>query len=208
MTKENKPLRSQRTRNFKNKLFFLVFLVLSVTIFFINNSMLFASEEGAHGGGHGQWIWPFINFAILVVILVVFLKKPLQAFFNNRTETIEKTLKEAQEAKDIAEEALKDVEQKLKLKDEEIKRIIASAKKSGREEREKLIEEGRVMSKKIMEQAEGNIAYELKKAKEEIKAEAVEIAMELAEKKLRDKLTAEQQQKLLEEAVSKLEAVK
>ncbi len=178
--------------------------VLFMVAHYISNPLVFAAEEATHNGGAGQWLWPIVNFTILVVVLFVFLKKPLQTFFKQRTEMIEKTLNEAKGAKEIAEKALKEVEQKLKLKDEEIERIITSASQAGEKERERLTEEGKVMSKRIKEQAEGNIDYELKKAKEELKAEAVEIAMELAEKKLKDKLTKERQQKLLEEAVSKL----
>ena len=56
-----------------------------------------------------------------------------------------------------------------------------------------------------MEQAKTNIDFEVKQAKATIKKEAVEIAMELAEKKLREKLTKEEQLKLLEESVAKIE---
>ena len=44
----------------------------------------------------------------------------------------------------------------------------------------------------------------LKHAKEAIKAEAVEIAMELAEKKLKEKLTKKEQERLLEESLMKI----
>jgi F-type H+-transporting ATPase subunit b len=56
-----------------------------------------------------------------------------------------------------------------------------------------------------LEQAKTNIDFEVKQAKEMIKKEAVEIAMELAEKKLKEKLTKEEQLKLLEESVAKIE---
>ena len=61
------------------------------------------------------------------------------------------------------------------------------------------------MKEKILEQARTNIAYEVKRAKETIMEEAAAIAIELAEKKLKEKLTQEEQLKLLEESLAKIE---
>ena len=61
------------------------------------------------------------------------------------------------------------------------------------------------MKAKILEQAKTNIDYELREAKAAIKAEAVEIAMELAEKKIRDKIGKSEQDMLLEESLMKIE---
>ena len=101
--------------------------------------------------------------------------------------------------------ALAEVEDRLKMIDKEVEEIIASAKMSGEKEKVRLVEEGDKLKEKILEQAKTNIDFEVKQAKATIKKEAVEIAMELAEKKLREKLTKEEQLKLLEESVAKIE---
>ncbi len=163
-----------------------------------------AAEEGEHGSVFKDYIWKIINFLILAVILFKFAKKPLQNFLQKRTELIEKTLNEAKEAKEAATKALKEVEERLKVKDSEIAAIMAAAKKSGEHEKEAIIAESDKLRDKILEQAKTNIEYELKHAKEAIKAEAVELAMELAEKKLKDKLTKEEQEKLLDESLAKI----
>jgi F-type H+-transporting ATPase subunit b len=164
-----------------------------------------AAEGGEHGSSVMTWVWKFVNFAILVIVLVVFLRKPMTAYFKTRTELIEKSIKEASEAKALAEKALKEIEERLKLKDQEIEKIINTAMKAGEVEKGSLIEEGHKMSEKIMEQAKSNIAYELKKAKEQLKADASQLAIELAEKKLSQKLTEQDQLKILEESLKKLE---
>lgn len=91
-----------------------------------------------------------------------------------------------------------------KLTGENIKIISASRTDAGERERDRFIEEGDRLREKILKQAKTNIDYELKSAKEAIKAEAVEIAMELAEKKLKEKLTKEEQERLLEESLTKI----
>jgi F-type H+-transporting ATPase subunit b len=163
-----------------------------------------APEESGHASLVKEYIWKIINFAILVFILFKFGKKPLGDFLRKRTELIEKTLNEAKEAKEAALKALREAEERVKTKDSEVKEILDAAKKSGELERDRIIEETAKLKDKILEQAKTNIDYELKHAKEAIKAEAVELAMELAEKKLKEKLTKEEQEKLLDESLVKI----
>jgi len=160
--------------------------------------------EGEHGSVLKDYMWKIFNFAILIIILFKFARKPLQNFLQKRTELIEKTLNEAREAKEAATKALKEVEERLKLKDSELEAILSAAKKSGEHERNNIIEESARLKEKILEQAKTNIEFELKHAKEAIKAEAVELAMELAEKKLKDKLTKDEQEKLLDDSLVKI----
>lgn len=165
-----------------------------------------AAEGGEHGGSSMmEWVWRILNFLILVVILVKFLNKPLKDYLRQRRELIEKSIKEAQEAKEIAMRALAEVEERLKVKDKEIEEIISSARSSGEREKERLIEEGEKLKVKILEQARTNIEYELKKAKETIKAEAVEAAMQLAEEKIKTRMTKDDQERLLQESLKLLE---
>lgn len=168
-------------------------------------SLAFGAEEAAHGGLWEEYRWKILNFAILVAVLVWFLNKPLKDFLRKRTELIEKSLKEAKEAKELAEKALAEVEERLKLKDKEMEEILSRTRLSAEKEQALLLQQGEQMKEKILDQAKSNIDYELRLAKEAIKAEAVEVAMELAEKKLKDKLTKEEQVRLIEESVKRME---
>lgn len=161
-------------------------------------------EEAAHTPLWKDYMWKIINFAILIIILWKFAKKPFQNFLKNRTELIEKTLNEAKAAKEAAMKALQEVEERLKTKDAEIESVIAASRRAGEQERDKIIAETEKLKEKILEQAKTNIQFELKHAKEEIKAEAVNLAIELAEKKIKDKITKEDQEKLLDESLMKI----
>jgi F-type H+-transporting ATPase subunit b len=137
--------------------------------------------------------------------LVWFAKKPFAEFLKKRTEAIEKTLKEAQEAKELAQKALAAVEERLKLKDAEIAEILSRSKRSAEREKELLLKQGEQMKEKILEQAKSNIEHELRLAKDSIKAEAAGIAVELAEKKIKERLTKEEQIRLIEESLKRME---
>jgi len=186
-----------------------VFNYILFTIYFLllTSAAVFANEGGeAEPSLFKAYLWPIINFIILIVLLTYAMKKAdIKGFFRKRTELIEQSLKEAREARELAQKALAEVEGRLKMIDKEVEEIIASAKMSGEKEKGRLVEEGDKLKEKILEQAKTNIDFEVKQAKATIKKEAVEIAMELAEKKLREKLTKEEQLKLLEESVAKIE---
>jgi F-type H+-transporting ATPase subunit b len=170
-------------------------------------SFAFASSgEGTEPSLFKAYFWAIVNFLILVFLLVFMMKKmDIKGYFRKRTELIEQSLKEAREAKELARKALAEVEERLKIKDTEIEEILRTARESGEREAGRLAEEGDKLRARILEQTRSNIDFEVKSAKEAIKQEAVEIAMELAEKKLKGKLTREEQMKLLEESIAKIE---
>ncbi|MGO9611692.1 MAG: ATP synthase F0 subunit B [Dissulfurispiraceae bacterium] len=182
--------------------YFISCAMLSLTLI----AAAFGAESGEQGGGSVMsWVWKIVNFGILVFLLVKFLGKPLTTFLRERKELIEKSIKESQEAKELAKKALSEVEERLKLKDKELEEIMAISKSSGDTERNRLIEEGERLKVAIVQQAKANIEHEVKTAKETIKAEAVEAAMQLAEEKIKARMTTGEQDRLLQESIKLLE---
>jgi F-type H+-transporting ATPase subunit b len=190
---------------------FKIQFISGLLIFF--NFLFVAVAFAGGGGGHGEheftwkdWFWPVINFAILVFILVYFGRRPIGEYFRKRTELIEKSLKEATEAKEFAQKALREVQERLKNTDQEVEEILEKARKSGEKEKEAIIAEGKRIKEKIIEQAKANINFELQKAKEKIKSDAAIMALELAEKQLKEKLGPKEQETLIEDYIKRLEA--
>ena len=152
------------------------------------------------------YVWMVVNFGILVALLIFGIKKAdIAGLLRARTEGIQKSVDDAREAKELAQKALAEVQERLKSKDKEIEEFINASMRSGEKERDRLIEEGQRLSQTLLEQTKTNIEFELKEAREAIKAEAVKLAMEIAEKKIKDKLDDGQQKKLLDEAMGRLE---
>ena len=176
---------------------------------------IFLSEAvfAAGGGGHGEahftwkdWLWPVVNFTILVLVLYFAGRKPVAAYFKGRTEVIEKSLKEATEARELAQKTLEEVRARLNNTDQEIEQILEAARKSGEKEKEAIIAEGDRLKDKIIEQAKANIDFELQKAKETIKSDAALMALELAEKEIKEKLGQKEQESIIDDYIKRLEA--
>ncbi len=182
-------------------------ILIFMMIVMVTSSAMAAEAEHA-GGNLKDWAFKTINFAILVFLLVKFLGKPIRNYLAQRKELIEKSIKESQEAKELAQRALQEVEEKLKLKDKDIQDIIDSAKKIGEQEKQQIIQETNRMKDKILEQAKTNIEFEVKMAKDALRLEAAELAIQLSEQKLKEKITPEEQEKLLQESIKIIEGRK
>ncbi len=172
-----------------------------------------SSAFAAGGGGHGEvhftwrdWLWPVVNFSILVFILFFFARKPFSEYFKNRTALIEKSLREASDAKELAQKTLHEVRKRLENTDSEVGQIIEAARKSGEKEKEAIIAEGERLKEKIIDQAKANIDFELQKAKNIIKSDAALMALELAEKQIKEKLGQKEQKALADDYIKRLEA--
>lgn len=181
----------------------LIFMMLVMV-----TSSALAAEVEHSGGSLKDWAFKTINFAILVFLIVKFLGKPIKNYLNQRRELIEKSIKESQEAKELAKRALQEVEEKLKLKDKEIQDIIESAKKIGEQEKQQIIQETNRMKEKILEQARTNIEFEVKMAKDALRLEAAELVIQLTEQKLKERITPEEHEKLLQESIKIIEGRK
>jgi F-type H+-transporting ATPase subunit b len=200
--------KNQITKIKKQKLrLFINFAFLGLNFTFAATAF---SAEGAepHGFAWKELVWPVINFAILVIVLFLAGRKPIKEYFKKRTEMIEKSIQEAEEAKELAKKSLEEVRERLRNTDREINEILEAAKRSGEKEKEALIAEGEELKNKILEQARANIEFELQKAKKAIKSEAALMALELAEKQLKERLGREKQDELIDEYIKKLEASK
>jgi F-type H+-transporting ATPase subunit b len=194
-------MRQLRITNYELRITGTLIVLLNIVL----ASAAFASSGGGHESELKDWIWPVINFSILASILFYFGRKPAKEFFKGRTEMIEKSLKEASEAKELAQKTLNEVRARLKNTDREMEGILDAARKSGEKEKEAIIAEGEKLKEKIIEQAKANIDFELHKAKEQIKSDASLLALELAENQIKEKLGKKEQESLIDDYINKLE---
>jgi F-type H+-transporting ATPase subunit b len=167
----------------------------------------FAQEHGA-GGEEGatlmEWVWRVVNFGIIAGVLVYFLAKPLKSFMKKRIEMIETSIAEAKISREDALKRLAGVEDRLKDKDAEIKSLLSMAEENGRKEKELLLIESEKMTEDILASAKENIDAELLKAKEVLRKEAALMAVELAEKLVRENISQEDRARIIEEYLAKV----
>jgi F-type H+-transporting ATPase subunit b len=174
---------------------------------------LLASSGGGHGGGDPQinwWSfdqhrpavgWLMVDFAIFIGLLVYFGRKPMCEFLAARSLKVKNAIDEATKAKEAAEERAAELEQRLKDLDGEVKGLREDIKKAGEREREQLKADGAKAAERMVRDTDMQVKSELARARESLKAEAVTLAIELAERRLRESLTADDYKSLNQQFV-------
>ena len=150
------------------------------------------ASEGA-GGGHQvdsaarmkDFGWRVLNFAVLVAILWWALAKAkVKNALAERQAQIEKSLRDAQQARESAEQKLTEYNSKLELASREIDELRAALIREGEQEKQRIIAEATIAAEKIAGQATLSAEQEVLKARMELQAEAGRLAVELAGAKL------------------------
>jgi F-type H+-transporting ATPase subunit b len=162
----------------------------------------FAADGGAHGA---DLLWQALNLAILVVALVYFARKPLQRFFADRRSHIKADLDSAGALLDEAEARYTQWQRKLIELDRETERIRDEGRRRAAEEAETIISEAQAAAGRIQRDAGAAVEQELRRAQAALRAEAVVLATEMAERILRERMGDSDRERLLDEFITGVE---
>lgn len=146
-----------------------------------------------------------INFLILVVGLTIALRKPLAAFFVERSGKIKKDLTEGRKALEAAQATLTQVERKLQRLGEEITAFQASNAREMEAERERIRKATTEEAAKIMEAARAQLDAASRSSVLELKTYAARQALVLAEEMLQRRLDAAAREQLVTRFVERVE---
>jgi len=164
------------------------------------------ASEAAHGAEEytfmADWLPRLANFAIIVGLLVYFLRKPVRDMFRNRSAEIAKAMQESREARERAIAALTDMERKAREMEAETRTLIAEAQARGEKDKQALIEEGKKIVKDIQEQIKTGADIEVQKAKAELAAEAAVLAVDLAEGKIKGSITKQDHERIVNDYIA------
>jgi len=171
-------------------------------------ALVFAENE-AHGGHEeitfmGDWLPRLVNFAIISVVLVIFLRKPVRDAFKSRTAEIAKSIEESRQARERAVAALAEMERKVKDLEAETGRLIEEARTRGEKDKAALVEEGKKVAQDVQAQVKQGIDIEVQKAKAALAREASLLSIDLAEGAIKEKIGKEDHDRILKEYIGKI----
>lgn len=171
-----------------------------------------AQQEAKHGEAHAEgeapmpneiW-WKWANFALLAGLLGYLISKNAGPFFRSRTEEIQKGIQDAAQVRAEAEARAAQIEAKIGNLSGEIESLKATSKAEIASEGQRLQAETQAQIAKIQAQAEMQIASVAKDASLQLKAYSAQLALELAEKQIRERLDARTQDDLADAFVRDL----
>ena len=183
----------------------ILFIVTAVLFFFVGIALGSSGEHGPKG-----WVatdtYRVMNFTVLFLGLFFLLRKPIAQFFGARIKGIEDQLNELKTKKKDAAQKLEEYAKKLVQLDKEGKKILDDYIRQGNEARERILKEAESAADKLKEQALRNIDYEINQAKSRLQEEVLEKAIVKAEEIIKNQLTIEDHDRLVDEYLEKVVA--
>jgi len=179
--------------------------------------LAFASSGGnAHeGDAHGEvkakgWVatdtYRVLNFAVLAGALVFLLRKPLSQALDSRIKGIRAQLEDLEAKKAEAEKVLSEYNAKIARLSQESEGIVAEYVRQGNEAKVRILKEAELSAYKLEEQARRNIENEFEVSKLRLQQDIFEKAMIKAEEIIKKNITADDQNRLVDEYLDKVVA--
>ena len=202
-----------RERGFRKHLGMKMIVMLGMLFFFCAGGIAFSSGGGEHDGEHAApkgWVdtdtYRVMNFAVLAVGLFFLLRKPVSQALENRIKGIKEQLADLESRKEKAEKELASYKDKLASLDKEAEKIVEDYIRQGKEAKERILKEAEKAAKKLEEQAQRNIEHEFAQVKTKLQEEIFERALMKAEDIVRNKITTDDQERLVDEYLKKVVA--
>lgn len=153
----------------------------------IASSALFASGEEGGGGGllsvnPGLAFWTVLTFILLLLILKKFAWKPILAALDEREQKIKDSLQMAEKANEDAKQMIEENKKQLLLAEDEAKKIVEQSRVYAEKLKTQLLEESKVQSQKLIENASQEIERKKNEAFDQLKNQVADLSLSIAEK--------------------------
>jgi len=162
-----------------------------------------ASEEG---GGLMEFVWEAGNLLLLLGVLVYLGRKPVLNYMSERRLRIQENLANSERLLKQAEDRLSEWNQKASKLDAEVEELRQMARDRAEQEKAQILEDARLAAERIKRDAASGVDRELERAKQALRDEAADLAVELAGKLLQEQVTDGDRDRLVDEFVAEIEA--
>jgi F-type H+-transporting ATPase subunit b len=152
----------------------------------------------------GYLISQIINFVLLLVILRVFLYKPIVNMLDKRREKIRTDLEEAENARSQAEAARQEYEKHLEEAREERRTILAQAREQADKMREEILDKARGEAQGLVAKTEEDMEALRRQTLAGAQDEIVELAMAAAGKVIGESLDPKAHRRLIQEFIAEV----
>jgi F-type H+-transporting ATPase subunit b len=131
------------------------------------------------------WLCVLLNFGVVAYLILYAMRKRLPGFVKDRCQAISAGIEQARKTSEEARARLQEVEGRLSRLDADITEMRREADENARVEEKRIMAESEDERRRIVASAEQEISAAANNARRDLKAYAAELAVELAEKKIR-----------------------
>jgi F-type H+-transporting ATPase subunit b len=173
-------------------------------------STLLAASDSSSGSflvqpGIGLMIWTLVVFGLALYLLRRLAWPRMTEFLDARQSEIEESIDHAERVRKDADELLHEYRERLKEAREQADEIIMRARKAGEEHDREARDEARKTHEEMLEQSRRDIQAETQRAISELRGEVANLTILATEKVTRRSLSADDQRRLVEDALSELD---
>jgi F-type H+-transporting ATPase subunit b len=173
----------------------ICYFILAVVI-----GILLLGTEASAANNSDDWrptfdlVMRWLNFGIIVFILVKYARTPIKDFLLSRREEVAREIELVEGKKEAANKKIEDAVRMLDESEVRFARVKERIIQEGETKKQKLIEDAKQESKILIESTMKKIDNQLLDAKKAFKSELVDAAISLAMKRLPDEITTEDNQ--------------
>jgi F-type H+-transporting ATPase subunit b len=178
--------------------FFGCYLIAALTVLLLCSTDALAAETTKNWRATFDLVMRWVNFVIIVFVLVKFGRKPIKDFLSNRREKIGQQIKKYEQQKEAAAEKIEEVNNLLKNNIARFEKIKKRIVEDGEKKKQQIIEDARQESMILLSSTRQKIENQIVEARNLIRSELIESAIALAERRLPEEITAVDEQKLLD----------
>jgi F-type H+-transporting ATPase subunit b len=174
------------------------FAVVIAGLVLLGAPELWAADDEAAGHGLVQTIAKLFNFALLVGILVYFLKDPIVRYLADRTATVRRDLVAAQTLRERAQAQLDAVQTKIAALPAELEALATRGRDELARERDRLAAMTAREREKLLENTRREIELLARVARRDLVEHAADLAMTLAQARIAHEMTPDDQARLVD----------
>jgi F-type H+-transporting ATPase subunit b len=153
----------------------------------------------------GLTVWTLVVFAISLFILSRLVFPRIRQALDDRRKTIADSIDAAQHTREEAEKVLAEYRERLTEARQQAEEIVQRARQTAESQAREAHSEAEVRREHLLEQTRRDIEAETRRSIDQIRREVADLTVLATEKVTRRALTEEDQQRLVQDALSELD---
>ncbi|MCA1650609.1 MAG: hypothetical protein LC753_10120 [Acidobacteria bacterium] len=154
--------------------------------------------EAEHEEGVLPTIARLFNFALLAGALVYFLRSPIAVYLSSRATQIRQDLVAAKDLRERASAQLAAIDQQLKTLPAELDALKIRGAEDVKAEQARIAQAAAAERQRLLEQTRREIAARLRMARRELTEHAAQLAVQIAEQRIKGSITADDQLRMVD----------
>jgi F-type H+-transporting ATPase subunit b len=153
----------------------------------------------------GLMIWTLLAFIVALLVLRKYAWPAITEALDKRQRAIEESIDTAERARADAAALLEEYRARLREARAQADEIVARARKAGEVHERESFEEAKAKREELLQQTRRDVEVETRRAIQEIRTEVADLTILATEKVTRKALDADDQRRLVEEALGELD---